>query len=101
MTNFIEINEGTGKISIRGRVIRIRVGVPQIQYIKEAIMSSPKLGSETITFNLSEITRKLAESKKKPASKPINLFHITAEMTPPLSLRLSRGLTGAHPCNHT
>ena len=72
MTNFIEIDEDTGKISVRGRVIRMRVGVFQIQYIKEAIMSSLKLGSKTITFNLSEIARKLAENRKKPASKPIN-----------------------------
>ncbi len=35
-------------------------------------MSSPKLGSETITFNLSEIARKLVESRKKPAGKPVS-----------------------------
>ncbi len=35
-------------------------------------MSSPKLGSETITFNLSEITKKLAKSRKKPTNKPVN-----------------------------
>ena len=62
MTSFIEINESTGKISIRGRVIRMRVSVSQIQYIKEAIIFSLKLGSETITFNFSEIVRKLAEN---------------------------------------
>ncbi len=76
MTGFIEVDEGTGKISVRGRVIRMRVGLPQIQCIKEAIMSSSKLESETITFNLSEITKKLAESRKKPADKPINLQEI-------------------------
>ncbi len=72
MTGFIEVDEGTGKISVRGRVIRMRVGVPQIQCIEEAIMSSLKLGSETITFNLSEIARKLAESRKKPAGKSVS-----------------------------
>jgi len=54
----------------------MRVSVPQIQYIEEAIMSSSKLGSETITFNLSEIARKLAESRKKPAGKPVSLQEI-------------------------
>ncbi len=72
ITSFIEVDEGTGKISIRERVIRIRINIPQIQYIKEAIMSSPKLKSETITFNLNEIIKKLAESRKKSADKPIN-----------------------------
>ncbi len=76
MTDFIEVDEGTGKISIRKRVIRIRVSVPQIHCIKKAIMSSPKLESETITFNLNEIVRKLAESRKKPAGKPVNLQKI-------------------------
>ncbi len=35
-------------------------------------MSLLKLGSETITFNLSEIVRKLVESKKKSAGKSVN-----------------------------
>ena len=35
-------------------------------------MFSLKLKSETITFNLSEIARKLAESRKKPAGKSVS-----------------------------
>ncbi len=50
----------------------MRVGVPQIQCIEEAIIFSLKLGSETITFNFSEIARKLAESRKKPAGKLVS-----------------------------
>ncbi len=73
MIGFIEVDEGTGKISIRERVIRMRVNVPQIQCIEETIMFSLKLGSEMITFNFSEIARKLVESRKKPADKPVSL----------------------------
>ncbi len=36
-------------------------------------MFSLKLESETITFNLSEIARKLVENRKKLAGKFINL----------------------------
>src|SRR6266536_2992457 len=35
-------------------------------------MFSLKLGSETITFNLCEIAKKLTENRKKPAGKPIS-----------------------------
>ncbi len=73
MIGFIEVDEGTGKIWVRGRVIRMRVGLPQIQYIEEAIMFSSKLESETITFNLNEIVKKLVESRKKSAGKSVSL----------------------------